>query len=467
MTLQSAPRAARNSISRSPRAFSPSSVFLWLILALAAHLQFTAVLKTEVIAPVRADAADYVSYAYNLKHHAVYSRAPTWHPDWRGGEPLPDAVRSPGYPLFLLALTSGEPTPTFVLNVEMAQAALAVLTVALSFFLARLFLPPSLACVSALLVAVTPHLVTASTYLLSEGLFAFALVAGLLCMAQALRSSSRSVTWIVASGFLLGAAALIRPTLLYAPLVLLPGLWLLSERSRRNLVVLGFGLAFVATQAPWMIRNEIILGRPTDPTLMIGTLHHGSYPGFLYDDRPETFGYPYRFDPRTKEITSSMKRILQHIASEFGARPMRMLRWYLLEKPVYFFWWEPIQGMGDVFIYPVRASPYFSRPEFLVSHGVMKVLHWPLIFLGFAGSLLPWFGSILPNLARWQIAGLRMISVFVFFVIAVHIAGAPFPRYSVPLRPLTWLFAVLALEALWRAIRTRAVNAAPRPAGTT
>ena len=131
-----------------------------------------------------------------------------------------------------------------------------------------------------------------------------------------------------------------------------------------------------------------------------------------------------------------------------------MLSWYLIEKPLYFYWWEPIQGMGDVFIYQVRTSPYFSSPEFTATKAVMQLLHWPLVALGFVGLFLPWLRPRLMGQADWQVTALRLLSVLMVFVLAVHMIGAPYPRYSVPFRPLTWLFAVLALQTGWLAWRS-------------
>jgi hypothetical protein len=250
----------------------------------------------------------------------------------------------------------------------------------------------------------------------------------------------------------LGIASLVRPTVQYLPLLLAPALWWWDRRgdgARRALVlVAGFALAF----APWVVRNEVVVGGG-DPTLTISALHHGAYPEFEYQGRPETFGFPYRYDPDDAVAMQSVGNAVAHIVRGFREEPGHMLRWYLFEKPVYLFRWDPIQGAGDVFVYPVSASPYFDRSLFRVTRFLMWVLHWPLMAAGFLGALAVWHPRFVAaaRLDERAVRGWRALSLVVLYVIAVHVVGAPFPRYSVPFRPLTYLFAVLlAVDAMRR-----------------
>ncbi len=77
--------------------------FSWIgilcIALISAYFCFVAVTKTTIDGPIRGDARDYVAYAHNLKAHNIYSR--TWPDPSSVTQPVPDAVRSPGYPVFL------------------------------------------------------------------------------------------------------------------------------------------------------------------------------------------------------------------------------------------------------------------------------------------------------------------------------------------------------------------------------
>ncbi|WP_043738935.1 hypothetical protein [Thioalkalivibrio nitratireducens] len=82
---------------------------LFIVVLIGADLRYQSVVHTEVVAPaIRADARDYVLYAWNFKHFGVYSRSATGIAAREAGAPSvvppPDAVRTPGYPLFLVSV---------------------------------------------------------------------------------------------------------------------------------------------------------------------------------------------------------------------------------------------------------------------------------------------------------------------------------------------------------------------------
>src|SRR6476469_10071208 len=124
-------------------------MLLVAILSLAAWLQFTVVARSEVEAPLRADASDYFSYAQNLRELGVYSRAPRWREP--GAVATPDYLRPPGYPVFLRLAGAPEGSMGWLHRVALLQAALGVLTVGLCYLVAAAFLRPALALLAALL----------------------------------------------------------------------------------------------------------------------------------------------------------------------------------------------------------------------------------------------------------------------------------------------------------------------------
>lgn len=419
-------------------------VILLVIILVSVDLRFQSVVHTVVDEPIRADAHDYFTYAYNLQQHGVYSR--TYTP---GNElPKPDALRPPGYPLFLYPFMNATPDAANLNRILLAQALLSTITVVVGFLMARLFLPAVFALGAAALTALSPHLVTMNVYVLTETLFTFLIV---LLIWWIGRSHARRNNWLwLVAGIVLGMATLTRPTMQYFVIPL--ALYLFYQTGWRTawrttaLVIVGMGLVV----APWVARNLITLDRPGDNTLMISTLHHGSYPDFMYNDDPRSFPAPYRFDPRTPEINRDTRSVLAEIERRFHDNPSRFLHWYLVGKPQYLFDWDMIEGgVGDVFVYSVISTPYSYLPHFRLSHAIMKATHGVLMILGLIGVVLVWLPKspvALSDNARFTA---RLISVLILYYVAIHMIGAPYSRYSVPIRPFIYTMALATMFQIY------------------
>ena len=193
---------------------------------------------------------------------------------------------------------------------------------------------------------------------------------------------------------------------------------------------------------------------------MLRTLRTGVYRDFMYEGRPETYAYPYRYDARFEETTASLDVVLREIAAQFAAAPAEELGWYL-RKPFLAWGWNEVQGSGDVFIYPVTRTPYAERLHFRASHLLMRTLHVPLVALMGVGAILAW----LPG--RWSRLGddarfaARVLSLLVLYHAAMMSVGLPLPRYASRCVPACTLLAMLPLAA---ALRWRA-NSLARPVG--
>jgi 4-amino-4-deoxy-L-arabinose transferase-like glycosyltransferase len=445
----------------APRGRRASLILLAAIILLGLDLRLTATTSTQVGIPLRADAADYFMYAYNLRFHGVYSRD-------KGGynapeaRPPADAARYPGYPLFLTLFVDRTLGPLTLLNITLAQALLGTLLIVLAYRLGRAFLPDWAALGVALLTAISPHLINASVYVLTETWFAFLLTASLLAMIVAMGSQARRWPWL-AAGLLLGAAALTRPGIQYFPLFLVPLLWLSLDGSRRLAAVLLLLVGVAVVLGPWLMRNEMVLDESSDPGLKNAFLHHGMYPDFMYGNDLRTYGFPYRFDPRSSEISRSVGSALTEIKRRFEDEPARYLSWYLLGKPAMLWSWNIVQGAGDAFVYPVTETPYVGNRLFQVTHAAMGWTRRPLVVLAALGTLLAW----IPALSRRRSAtgrfGLQLCSLLLLYYTAIHMIGAPFPRYSIPVLPLLYAMALFAIIQIFRMGRPAAAET-DRPA---
>ena len=418
---------------------------LLAIIATAALLRIDAWLGTPVDTPLRADAARYYAAAHNLRFNGVYSTDLAALAGQR--TPVPDAARNPGYPLFLMPFIGPVPTQSAVDRVVAAQVLISTSTVLFVYLLTARLLGRGWGLGAALLTALSPHLITANIYLLTETLFAFLLVLFAYVLARLGEPPRRSLLMI--AGGLLGGAALVHPSAQHFILPWLLLLWLARPRALRwqatALALLGFALIF----GPWVGRNLAAIGSTGDDQPIINTIHHGLYPEFMYNGRPESFGYPYRYDPHSPEIAADLPSVFAELYRRFTEEPWRHLHWFLVGKPIALWSWDTVQGAGDSFTYPVTDSPYYHHPGFQATHWLMRMLHWPLVTLGALGALLAWLPQTSQRWSPVHRLALRSVSLLVLFLTLVHIVGAPFPRYGTPLRPLLYLLAMVAPALLF------------------
>ncbi len=449
----------------SPRAMPGrrSLLPLALLFAAALLLRVEYVRRTEVENPFRADAGEYARYAANLLTHGTFSREPP-----AEAPPSPDAFRSPGYPAFLAVafwLDERDPLPL----VTFAQALLSALLAPLTFGLGARFLPRPAALGAALLVALSPHLVTLAGYLLTEVLFGFLLLAALSVLVSAL--SRESPGRAAASGALFGLACLVNETALPVPPLLAAAAWATRARrgqrpreSREARALLLLLLVFALFPAAWQVRNALSL--PPDARSgsdrALSTMIHGIYPGFVHRD-PRLRYYAYREDPRAPEMRKSLAHLLRVVGERARARPLRYLAWYLIEKPATLWSWHNLQGTSDIHIYAVRTSLYETSRLAAATRVAMRALH-PLVLLTALFGISLCLGRLLRAPAERATLRLPLLLLALgAWYTALGAVFAPWPRYAAPLRPELYLFAAWGAAEALRALRARARPAEAAP----
>jgi 4-amino-4-deoxy-L-arabinose transferase-like glycosyltransferase len=196
-------------------------------------------------------------------------------------------MRMPGFPSFLAAgmWLFGER----VLWMRFLLAIVGTGACWLVYQLSRELVDHETGLVACSLAAVSPAFAGFSVLLLSETMFALALLASLIAFAKLARADDtrpgaiperRAAGLSVLAGLLSGAATLVRPTwLLAAPTFAILHLWPAQNRRRRlihsALVIAGSALAL----APWTIRNALVTGHFVPTTLWMGaSLYDGLSP---------------------------------------------------------------------------------------------------------------------------------------------------------------------------------------------
>jgi len=427
---------------------------LLLVLLAGMSLRLGTAERTQVDHPIRNDAKEYVAYAWNWKYQGVYSADFSAILGAAKAPPAPDAVRPPGYPLFLRAFVPLYLDGAFVQRVVRAQAWVAGLTLLCATLLAMELLGGWTGLALGLLVALSPHLSVYVPYLLSETLFGTALMLAMAAAVLALKARRRGwrLAMAATAGALFGAACLIRPTLnQWVPVLLVLLLVPAVRRFWREIAALALG--FALAMSPWWIRNETTLHHATDAEKMLTTLQQGSYPDLMYEGRPETFGTAYSFDPAAAKAASSWSGLFADLRAKFARQPWTMVRWYLFGKITYFFGWASPEGWVDIFTYPVFRSPWLTDAAYLPIASAMHGIHAPLMIFGVLGTLIAFLPRTRRLFGDYRADAFRFLALLHLFVIGVHVAGLPIGRYSVPFRPLSFLLALFLLAWLFRAYR--------------
>lgn len=223
---------------------SSPAIALLLVLLIAGALRVASALTLGDVQTLHGDEGYYVRTARSIAR----------------GDGHPGALRPPGYPAFVaLGLVAGGGSLRVA---RMAQIGVALIGVAALFALVRRRFGTAAATVSALVCALHPTLIFYSHLFWSETVVATSILLTLLCLDRF--DVERRDGWLVAAGAALGFAVLTRDMLLFfVPVVVA---WCaatarptLRQALRRALLV---AVPVLLVIAPWMARNQMLLGRP-------------------------------------------------------------------------------------------------------------------------------------------------------------------------------------------------------------
>jgi hypothetical protein len=203
------------------------------------------------------------------------------------------------------------------------------------------------------------------------------------------------------------------------------------------------GAAIVIT--PWMVRNMNVIDDPASPGQVVTSIHHGMYPDMMFEEQSDTLGYAYRADPKSPMLEKSMGVTLAEVLRRAEAEPYKYAKWYLVGKIKTVLSWKIIAGADAIFVYQVGGSPYFEVPRFYLSAYYMEKTHDILTLLALIGVLIVWLPRKLLQESKERIFFLRAMSLLILYFLSVHMVLAPYPRYSIPMRPIIYAMALYPL----------------------
>jgi hypothetical protein len=438
----------------------PEKHWHWLlavsaVTVLALALRWYYVSTAVVLNPVRGDATQYFAYAWNLIHHGIFAKTAPG-----AAVLIPDSYRDPGYPAFLAlwmkALGTGNAWYAAVL---LCQALLGALTVTVATQLGRHWLPMRWAIAAGLLMAIWPHSITITGYLLTETLFGFLCALGLLLIARGCVHGNTG--WALAGGFVLGAAALTNAVLLPFGVLLAGFLAWRKLASRKVCVALAIGALLLP--GAWTVRNLHIpppAAGSTSKDRALQNFVQGAWPGFHTAYRDSIFG---------DAATRSGARVTLHAVKEeiatfqasftegghavlrrFSQAPLHYVGWYLFGKPHELWDWAIVIGQGDIYVYPTRNSPFQTSPPWIALAAVCRAMNMMIMLLALASLLVVWRRNVGMLDTSTNRAALISVICLLAFATAVYATLQAEPRYSVPFRPFEMLLAVTTLYGLAR-----------------
>lgn len=415
-----------------------------LVIAVAVILRVLMINQTVHLSPIRNDAKEYYSYAVNLKYFDTFSSHLPETINNPSQKPQSDKNRPPGYPAFLYPLVKFPPDMSMVQDIKLAQAIIDSATVLVAFLLFRLFVPFNASITVALLVAISPHLIAMNIYLLTETVFTFFLTLFLYVSVKGL--IQKRLFYLFLSGILLAITTLIKPSINYFIIFYIGYLLVVLPKKEIIKTTAVIVLGFLLLVAPWAYRNTGIAGNSSKALV---SLKNGSYPGLMVNNDIRTRGMPHRADPKYGDIKNFTDFVVD-LKEKLIQKPAEYLSWYLIGKPVMFFSWDMVAGMGDIYVYPISYSPYYNKQIFMITHAMMKGAHPPINIAAIIMLILIFVPRIRKHLSYEAKTALSFLAVILVYFIALHTVVTPLPRYAIPLRPIMYGLSVFLFLFLFQ-----------------
>jgi hypothetical protein len=279
---------------------------------------------------------------------------------------------------------------------------------AISFLIAKKFIPPIFAFLASLNITAWPYLLLYTKFALTEIVFIFFLIWSVFYLLKFI--GGPSVKNGVFAGLMIGLATLTRPTTLLFPFwifMALTGLGLFLKYKKISfpgykqwLLMI---VAFVLVISPWTIRNFILFGEIIPITSGLEETTNRAY---------ETLDYTQ--GSQIKENPTLRDNIFARI------------------KNVYLFWNPGAEGTNAEFL--LSKSGLFS-----VIFLLYKIIFISIAILALSSFLLP---KKNPHLI------ILLITILYFW--AIHTILYPYPRYTLPIIPLAIILSWITIYELWK-----------------
>lgn len=231
-----------------------------------------------------------------------------------------------------------------------------------------------------------------------------------------------------------------------APLLLaLLALYFSREQQIDKRMIAASVLVYLGIFGAWHLRNtlEVPEGGAGSSDRVFWNFIIGMHSDYhrIWRNNPRDPNNPADVDKRN--FDGSYRLLREALWARVKERPGHYVAWYFFRKPVQLWSWDILTGQGDIYVYPVQSTLYFSSWIASLTESLMKSLHYWL----FGAALLGWLFLRRDNNEASRVALACLYAVLVY-VSAVYVVLQSEPRYSVPLRPEMYICAVYFLVHL-------------------
>ncbi|RDJ00174.1 hypothetical protein DVT68_05010 [Dyella solisilvae] len=394
--------------------------------------------------PIRGDAVQYVSYAWNMAHHGAFSMSLPG-----SAKIVPDSFRDPGYPSVLacVMLVFDELGPWYR-SVLLLQGLLGALTVTLLTASVRPWLGAKWSLVAGLLMAIWPHSITITGFLLSETATAFWVALAFFLLH---RANVRSGLFPMAfSGIAFSLAALTNAVLI--PFATLLALILWWNKSCTSKLAFVLALSSLLLPAAWSARSVQLPTTDSSSGRALLNAVQGSWPEYHASYIPSVMG-----DPGAKQIQADIWHEyevlrtspaigMQMVSERMGQHPWRYAAWYA-SKPALLWDWSIRMGIGSIYVYSTSHSILDEQPILRATVTICRMLNPLIMALALVGLVLTWRGRRESPMMPIAFAALAAYVTVIYSLLQAE------PRYAIPFRCVELILAVEAIRcaARWRA----------------
>lgn len=343
-------------------------------------------------------------------------------------EGLPTAHRAPGYPLFLAMLYVFTPDAARFAVARVAQAGLAAALAPLAALLGRRAgFRPKVCLLAGMGVGLYPLLMFYPVALASENLYIILGLASLIAIYRL--GDKRSLGGAVLAGLLAGLTMLTRSV--FAPFVLLAGLWLARFSPGRKKIAVFFLITAFGLCLPWAVRNSLLAGKPAFIEGGVGynlyiTNHPQGDGGFISSIAIPPLNILNDADREQVCMQQAMSFIRQDPLEAARRAVVRLVRFMGIEGREFFYFYTN-NLLGPI------AQPW------LIGLILLLILPWAFtLILGAAGLWLIWFRE---SKLVW------LVGLYLVLYLLPHVAIIAEPRFHLAWVPVLMPFAAFGWSA--------------------